>query len=59
MQAKSRQHNYSSFIWPIQFRNTGKEGEKVQKIENLENEKNFLDKIKQQFSYNFWNAFSL
>ena len=38
--------NYSSFICPFEFGKCGKEGKKLQKFEYLENEKSFLDEIK-------------
>ena len=33
----------SSFIWPFESGKCGKEGEKLQKSEYLQNEKRFLD----------------
>ena len=47
--------NYSTSICPFESGKCGKEGEKLQKIEYLENEKSFLDEIKNIF-YNFWRA---
>ena len=44
--------NYSTFICPFESRKCGKEGKKLQKFENLENEKSFFDKIKNIF-HNF------
>ena len=41
--------NYSTSIFPFEFGNWGKEGKKSQKFEYLENEKNFLDGIKNIF----------
>ena len=34
---------------PFESGNCGKEGEKLQKLENLKNEKSFLDQIKNIF----------
>ena len=53
MQGNWRCHSYSSFIWPFESGNFGKEGRKV---EYLENENSFLDKIKNIF-HNFSNVF--
>ena len=39
-----------TFICPFEFGKCGKEDEKIQKFEYLENEKSFLDKIKKHFS---------
>ena len=41
--------NYSASIWPFEFGKCGKEGKKVEKFEYLENEKSFLDEIKNIF----------
>ena len=41
--------NYSTSIWPFESRKSGKEEQKIQKFEYLENEKSFLDKIKNIF----------
>ena len=41
--------NYSTFICPFISEKCGKEGKKLQKIEYLENEKSFLDEIKNIF----------
>ena len=41
--------NYSTSIWPFEFGKCGKEGKKVEKFEYLENEKSFLDEIKNIF----------
>ena len=38
--------NYSTSICPFESGNCGKEGEKLQKLEHLENEKKFLYQIK-------------
>ena len=38
--------NYSTSICPLESGKCGKEGEKLQKFEYLENEKSFLDEIK-------------
>ena len=40
---------YSTSICPFESGNCGKEGKKIQKFEYLENEKNFLDEIKNIF----------
>ena len=56
MLTNSGHHDYSSFIWPFESENCGKERQKIEKIEYLENKKSFLDEIKSIF-YNFWNAF--
>ena len=42
--------NYSTSICPFESAKSGKEEEKIQKIEYLENEKSFLDEIKNNFS---------
>ena len=44
--------NYSTSIWPFEFGKCGKEAKKLQKVEYLENEKSFLDEIKNIF-HNF------
>ena len=41
--------NYSTSIWPFEVGKCGKEGKKLQKFEYLENEKSFLDEIKNIF----------
>ena len=41
--------NYSTSICPFESGKCGKEGKKLQKIEYLENEKSFLDEIKNTF----------
>ena len=41
--------NYSASIWPFEFGKCGKEGKKLEKFEYLENEKSFLDEIKNIF----------
>ena len=41
--------NYSTFICPFESGKCGKEGKKLQKFEYLENEKSFLDEIKNIF----------
>ena len=41
--------NYFTYICPFESGMCGKEGEKLQKSENLENEKSFLYKIKNIF----------
>ena len=38
--------NYSTSICPFESEKCGKEGKKSQKLEYLENEKSFLDEIK-------------
>ena len=40
---------YSTSIYPFESGKCGKEGKKLQKIEYLENENNFLDEIKNIF----------
>ena len=40
---------YSTFICPFESGKCGKEGKKLQKLEYLENEKRFLDEIKNIF----------
>ena len=51
--------DYSTFISPFKSRNCGKEGEKIQKFEYLENEGRFLGKIKSIFhSYSTIHNFS-
>ena len=47
--------NYSTSISPFESGKCGKEEEKLQKFEYLENEKSFLDEIKNIF-YSFWRA---
>ena len=47
--------NYFTSICPFESGNCGKEEEKLQKSEYLENEKNFLDEIKNTF-HSFWRA---
>ena len=42
--------NYSTSICPFESGKSGKEGEKIQKFEYLENEMRFLDKIKNIFT---------
>ena len=42
--------NYSTSICPFESGKCGKEEEKIQKFEYLENEKNLLDEIKKHFS---------
>ena len=41
--------NYDISIYPFESGKFGKEGKKLQKIEYLENEKTFLDQIKNIF----------
>ena len=41
--------NYSTSICPFVCGKCGKEGEKLQKFEYLENEKSFFDEIKNTF----------
>ena len=38
--------NYSTSISPFEFEKCGKEGNKLQKFENVKNKKSFLNKIK-------------
>ena len=47
--------NYSTSICPFECGKCGKEEEKLQKFEYLENEKSFLDEIENIF-YSFWRA---
>ena len=42
--------NYSTSICPFESGKSGKEEEKIQKLEYLENEKRFLDEKKKHFS---------
>ena len=42
--------NYSTFICLFESGKSGKEEEKIQKFEYLENEKSFLDEMKKHFS---------
>ena len=49
MQANSDIINYSTSIYPFVSGKCGKEVKKLQKIEYLENEKSFLDEIKNIF----------
>ena len=58
MQANSLRHNYYGFIWPFYSWNCEKKKKKLQKIEYLENDESFLDKIKYIF-YDFWKSFLL
>ena len=41
--------NYSTSICPFESKNCGKEGKKLQKVEYLDNDKRFLDEIKNIF----------
>ena len=43
--------NYSTSICPFESAKCGKEGKKLQIFEYLENEKSFLDQIKNIFHY--------
>ena len=43
--------NYSTSICPFECGKSGKEEEKIQKFEYLENEKSFLDEIKSIFQF--------
>ena len=47
--------NYSTSICPFESGKSGKEEEKIQKFEYLENKKSFLDEIKNIF-HGFWRA---
>ena len=47
--------NYFNSIYPFESGKCGKEGKKLQKFEYLENEKSFLDEIKNIF-HSFWRA---
>ena len=49
MQANYDIINYSTFVCPFESGKCGKEGKKLQKFEYLENEKSFLDEIKNIF----------
>ena len=49
MQANAWHLNYPTSICPFESRNSGKKEEKIQKLEYLENEKSFLDEIKNIF----------
>ena len=49
MQANSDIINYSTSICPFESGKCGKKGKKLQKFEYLENEKSFLDEIKNIF----------
>ena len=42
--------NYSTSLCPFESGKSGKEEEKIQKFEYLENKKSFLDEIKKHFS---------
>ena len=55
MQANSWHINYSTCICHFVSGKCGKERKKLQKFEYLENEKNFLDEIKNTF-HGFWRA---
>ena len=46
MQFSPWHHKFSTLICPFQSGKCGKEGEKLQKFEYLENQKSFLDEIK-------------
>ena len=47
--------NYSTSISPFESGKRGKEEEKIQKFEYLENEKSFLDEIR-NILHSFWRA---
>ena len=47
--------NYSTSICPFKSGKSGKEEEKIQKIEYIQNEKSFLDEIENIF-HSFWRA---
>ena len=47
--------NYSTSICPFESGKSGKEEEKIQKFEYLENEKSFLAEIKNIF-HSFWRV---
>ena len=55
MQANSWDHKLFPFHLSFWIWKCGKEGEKLQKFEYLENEKSFLDEIKNVF-HSFWRA---
>ena len=46
--------NYSFSICPFEYLKSGKEEEKIEKFKYLENKKNFLDEMKN--IYSFWRA---
>ena len=48
--------NYSTSIYPFVSGKCGNEGKKLQTFECLENEKSFLDEIRNTF-HSFWRAF--
>ena len=50
MQANSQCRNYSSFKCSFKSKECGKEGEKLQKFEYLENKKSFSNEIKSIFN---------
>ena len=56
MLANSWHHKLFPSICPFESGKFGKEGEKIQKLEYLENEKSFLDGIKNIF-HSFLRAF--
>ena len=43
--------NYSTSICPFESGKCGKEEEKIQKFEYLENEESFLDEIEKKFQF--------
>ena len=43
--------NYPTSIYPFESGKSGKDEEKIQKFECLENEKSFLDEIKNIFQF--------
>ena len=55
MQTNSWHHKFSASICPFESGKCGKKGEKLYKLEYLENQKSFLDEIKNIF-HSFWMA---
>ena len=51
MQANVWHHQFSTFICLFESGKSGKEEEKIQKFEYLENEKSFLDEMKNIFQF--------
>ena len=49
--------NYSTSICPFESGKCGKEGDKLQKMKYLENEKCFFDEIKKNIFCIVWRAF--
>ena len=55
MQANSWHQKSATSVCPFESGMCGKEEEKLQQFEYLENEKSFIDEIKNIF-HNFWKA---